>query len=101
MIGKEEDVGASVPQGWQMDREDVEPKEKILPETPFFDLGLEVTVGRCYDSSIGFDGPVASNALKTSLLKDTQQFYLNRRGEIADFVEEKGTVHGRLKAPQP
>jgi len=38
------------------DGEDVEPVVKVLPKPPIADLFLKISIGRCYDPHIDFDG---------------------------------------------
>ena len=41
----------------------------------------------------------AADALKAAILQHTQQLHLHRRGDIADFVQEKRSFMGLFEAP--
>ena len=67
-LDHQRDVFFPLPQWWDSDGEDVEPIVKVLPEPALADLFLKVSIGRCHDPHIDFDGMGRAQALKLVML---------------------------------
>lgn len=81
-------------QGWNMQADDIEPEEQILPETFFSHLGGEVAVGGGDDADIDDDGTRMSDRLDLPVLQEAEETRLGRGGQESDLVEEQGSVLG-------
>ncbi len=58
------------PKWWQRNRHDAKAVEKVLPEQPLADGGLQVAMGRRDDADIHGNALLAPNALNAFLLKN-------------------------------
>ena len=71
---------------------------QILAEAALADSAFQVAMGGGNDAHIDVDGAVASYALEGPFLQHAQQFGLQARVQLADFVEKQGAAVGTLKA---
>src|SRR6185436_19042495 len=76
----------------QLDGEDVQPVEQILPEGAALHGGLEIAVRRRQHAHVHRDRMTAADALDLSLLEYPEQRDLRLRGQLADFIEEDGAA---------
>ena len=67
-LDQQRDVFCPLPEGRDGDGEDVEPIVKVLPKPAFPDLFLKVSICRCHDPYIDFDGMGRAQALKLVML---------------------------------
>ncbi len=79
-------------QGGDLDNVRAEAVEKIVPERSFLAEFFQRAVGRGDYPAMEMAGFTAAHRRKASLLKHLQQLDLNRDGQLADFIEEDGTV---------
>jgi hypothetical protein len=98
MAHKERDVVRSLPERRNLDGNNTQAIIKVLPETPFFDLFLEVCVGGRDDSDVGPDGPAASDPLEFLFLKNPEEPPLKMQRDLRDFVEKEGSPIGGFKS---
>src|SRR5690349_13441284 len=66
-------------QRWDVHRKNVQPIKQVHAETSLAHLTPEIFVRRRDNPHVCFNRPVASDALKLSLLQDPQKGYLNFR----------------------
>ena len=83
------DVVSSFAQGRHLDDDNCQAKIKILAESAGCDSVLQVGIGRRDDASISLKLLAPPNSLECLFLQKPEQFYLNRRGQVADFVKEQ------------
>src|ERR1700730_9047202 len=88
-VGQERDVATALAQGWNVDVEDLQPIEQILPEASLSDSPLQITIARGNHADIGLDEPRATESPELPLLQDTKQLRLGHRAHLAHFVEEQ------------
>ena len=62
MFRQEHDIGSAVVEGWQMDREDVEPIVEVFAEFAFLHEFFEVAACCCNEADVDFDFVVASDS---------------------------------------
>src|SRR5207245_7712362 len=68
--------------------DDVETKEQVLPEGSILDRVFQVSI-RCRNQpDINLDRTRSTNPIEFTLLKNTQQFGLQRRRHFTDFIEK-------------
>src|SRR3546814_612586 len=97
MFGQHEDVFAPLLQWRQLQRDDVQPIEQILPEAAFSDFTAEVIV-RCSDDAY-VDRHRCSRAYGPyfMLFQNSQQLGLRRERHVADFVKKYRAAVGCQK----
>ena len=83
-----------LPQRRDRDGKDVEPIVKVLPKPAFADLFLKVSIGRCDDPHIDFDGMGRAQALKLAMLNHPEQLCLQLQRQLPDLVQAKGGTMG-------
>ena len=72
-----------------LDLDDVQAIEKILPEPPRLHLPFQVPVGGRDDADVGLARRWVAEPLVLLVLQETQQLGLQGKGEIPDLVEEE------------
>jgi hypothetical protein len=77
-----------------MERDDLEPKEQIVPKSPLSRHFIQAPVGRCYDAGFGSVRLRCSDWSEFTAFKETQQFRLQRERKVTDFIEEYGPLSG-------
>ena len=82
------DILAAVSQGGQVDRDDVEPVIEIGSKPPGGDLGLHVLVRGRDHPRPKCDRPGCADRKDLLALDGPKQLRLDRRGHLADLVEE-------------
>src|SRR5207249_7322499 len=78
---QERDVRPPLAQRRQIDVEDVEAVEEVVPEAAQGDLLLQGLVGRGDDAHVHLDRLRAADAEEGTVLEHTQQLHLRRRGQ--------------------
>src|ERR1700684_990276 len=73
----------------RLHREDIQPIEQIAAKGSSGNRGLQVSVGGRDHSDVGPNSTIAANALKLTLLQNTQKRDLSFRWQFTDFVEKK------------
>src|SRR5271165_2387763 len=75
--------------GGNLDRENVETVEQILPKLLLLNHGPEVTMGRRDHPNIHLDRCSTSQALELLLLNGPQQFRLHLQADIANLIQKE------------
>ena len=91
----------SLPKGWHLDREHVEPVKEVGTKSSICGGGFEIAIGCRNHPNIDLDGLFASHPLKFPLLQHSQECHLGIRGQLTDFIEENGSAVRQLKTAQP
>src|SRR5205814_4723760 len=87
--GKREDLLWPLAQRRDGHLDHVEPEEEILAEMSCADRLVEVAVGGGDDPDVRDAGARFSDALEVLVLEEPEKLGLDRRRDLADFVEEK------------
>src|ERR1019366_10737470 len=74
---EERDVAASLAQGRDVDRDDLEPEEQIFAEPPARDFDLEVPIGRGHDARVDLDRLGGPDPPDLALLDDAKELNLH------------------------
>src|ERR1035441_1559612 len=98
MRGQHGNVLLAVAKGWYLDRKDVEPVIKVLPEPALLRILLKVAIGGGDDPHIHRAGLLFADPLILLFLQDTQEFALEREGDLAHLIQEEGAAVGGFKA---
>ena len=88
-MGHGDDVLLPLPQGGDVDADDVQPVEEIGPEQTALHRLLQIAVG-------GNDQLGAGEALNGLLLNQLQELGLDMGGQLADLIQEQRAVVGQL-----
>src|SRR6266571_2892133 len=99
MRHQQRDIRQTLPQGWQSNGNDIEAPIQIIAELLAGHEVFKILIGGGDDTDIHFNGADAANALKLAFLEDAQNFDLQCRAHLSDFVEENSATVGQLKAP--
>src|SRR5437016_14260496 len=81
-----------------MNPEHREPVIQVRAERPGLDQMLEITVRGCDQPDIGPQRRRAADPFVLPFLQHAEQLRLDRRGEIADLIEEERAAGGDLEA---
>ena len=98
IFGKKLDVFDALAEWGDVDADDVEAVEEVFAEGFFGDLFLEILVCGADDPDIGAESLVAAHAGELAFLKDPEDFALDLKGHLSDFVEEEGALVALFKA---
>src|SRR5208337_4415713 len=93
------DIFAAFAEGWNHDGEDVQAIVKVAAKKALFNHVSEVAVCSRHDANINPNSAGSTQSLKLSFLQYAQELGLKFERNIADFVEEKGSVVSQFKAP--
>lgn len=74
------------PQGGQLDPEDVDAVIEVLAKAPVRHLFFQVSIGGGNDANIRMDCPVASQPFEGLFFQYAQQFCLQSRAQLTDFI---------------
>ena len=77
----------------------VQPVKQILAKTTGLHLFLQIPVARGKDADVRLDFSVRAEALESSILRHAQQFRLERRRHLGDFVQKNRSAVGLLESP--
>lgn len=88
MQGDRQYVVLAITQRWQVQRDDMQAVEKVFAKTAFLDLVARIAVGRADEAHIDFFQPAGTDGLEAAALHEAQQFGLQLRAHLADFIEE-------------
>src|SRR5262249_40902769 len=97
MVGQEWNVLLALAQRWNVERNHVEAVVKVFAEGALFQRRPQGLIGSRNYAHIRVPRDIASQPLELALLEDAQQFYLNRPGNVPDFIEEYGAGIGLLE----
>src|SRR5205085_12609325 len=97
IICQQWNILASLPERRHGERDDVEAIVEVWTECALTDGFFEVSVGRANQSDINLERACAADALELSLLKHAQQFGLQERGHLADFIQKERAAVGHFE----
>lgn len=97
VIGQQEYIAAPLSQGGQLNGKDVDAVVEMLPELAGLDGFLQIAIRGRDDPHVNGSRCVAADALEFALLQDAEQFHLQGRRELADFVPEQGSALRRFQ----
>ena len=101
VVHQERHVLEPFPERRELDRDHVEPIEKVLAE-PMLGDGLgEVAIGRCDHAAVGPDRLGPPDPLEPLVLEHAEQLGLHAEGDLADLVEQQRAPAGLLESPLP
>jgi hypothetical protein len=98
---EQRDIGLTLPQRREVDRNHVQAVVQILSELSLAHEAGEIAMGGGDHADVHLDGLVAAESLELLLLQDPQQLDLDRGAEISDLVQEDGPLVGQLESPLP
>src|SRR4029077_13797322 len=87
----------ALPERRYRNREHVEPLEQILTERSILNRFFQIPVRGRDDADIYLDWLGAPEPLDHPFLEDTEQLYLDIRGELSNLIEEERGVVGGLE----
>jgi hypothetical protein len=79
------------------ERDYVEAVIEVFAEGAGADFGIQVAVGGSDDANIQWQSADTAHAFELTLLQNAQQFGLEVRRELADFVQKDGAAFGRFE----
>src|SRR4029077_10666216 len=82
-------IGLSVAERWQRDRESIQPIVEIFAEFPVSDHQRQIPIGRGNDTDIDSGGTRAAYWLELTLLEHPEQFGLKFQRHVTDLVEKQ------------
>src|SRR5438093_2380909 len=88
MIYQQWDIFRAFPQGWNVNRKNIQVVKQIFAKFPLLNHLSEVAIGGCDQAGIGVNSPCASQPFEFSLLEHAQQFGLQLEWNLLDLVEE-------------
>src|SRR5215467_11905218 len=91
VLHKKPQIVASAPKRWHRNRKDVESVPQVCAETSVIYVLFQIPVGRRNDTDIQLYRGRAAQSLKLALLKHPQQFGLQVKRKLADFIEQQGS----------
>src|ERR1035437_2260301 len=91
-VHEEREIAGASAQWREVQVDDVEPVEQILPEITLGDRLLDVAVRGCDDPDIEFDEARITQAPHLPLFQYAEQLRLECRGQFGDLVEEYGAA---------
>ena len=94
-------VAPTVPEGRQCEREGLQAVEEVPAEASLRDGRGQVLVCGGHDTNVKPHGPVAPHGPDRPLLEDTKELGLERRGHLADLVQEETSALRFLKEAAP
>ena len=101
MVHQDRDVLATLAQGRQDDRDDVEAVVQVLAELGLRDELLEVALRSGDHPDVDRNRPRAADALHGAVLQHAQQLHLHGVRDVVDVVEEDRAALGELEPARP
>src|SRR4030095_15529592 len=98
MIYQQWDIFRTLPQGWNVNRKNIQAVKQIFAKFLLLNHLSEVAIAGCDQTGIGVNSPCASQPLEFSLLEHTQQLGVQLDGNIPDLVEEYLAAVRQLEA---
>src|SRR5208282_3865235 len=86
---QKQDVAPAHAEWRDLNSNDVDAIEEVLPEAPLRDLRVEVAVRRGDDARVKGDLGVPTDGADLPLLKDAQELRLHPGRHLADLVQEQ------------
>ncbi len=82
-----------------MERDDVQPVEEVLPESPGSDLLQKIPVRRGDEADVDLDHLLAADAGDLPLLEDAKKLHLHPERHLAHLVEKEAPPVGLAELP--
>src|SRR5439155_894805 len=99
VVGQERDVLAPLPEGWQLDRDRVDPVVQVLAELARPHRLGEVAVGRRHEPDVHATRSRRAHAKEGAGLEGAQELHLAVRRQLADLVEQERAAVCQLHEP--
>src|SRR5205085_8534669 len=96
MFDERRDVFASLAQGRDVERDDVQTIEEVGAEALLLHFLRKVAIGGGDDAHVGRAVARRADAAVTSLFEQVQQLHLRGRRQLAHFVEKERRAFGRF-----
>jgi hypothetical protein len=101
VLGEHRDVLLPLPERRDVDGDDAEPIQQILPESPRLHLFVHVPVGGRDDADVDALGLPTADGRDLAALQHPQELRLELHGHVPDLVEEERAPAGLAEAAQP
>src|SRR5437773_10764737 len=98
MIYQQWDIFRAFPQGWNVNRKNIQPVKQVFAKFSLLNHLLEFAIGGSDQAGIGVNSPCASQPLEFSLLEHAQQLGLKLERDVADLIQNYRSALGQLKA---
>jgi hypothetical protein len=95
---EDRNILAALSQRRQLDRKHVQAKVEVATEFAISHHPRKIAMGGSYQPHIHLVSPAASQALEFLFLQYAQKFRLQRRRNIAYFIQKEGTLVGQLES---
>ena len=99
LLGQKRNIFAPLTQRWHRNGNHVQSEVEILPKLFPGNALLEITVGGGDHANIHPDQSITTHALQLALLKHPEQFGLDVRGHLADFIQQNRATVRQLETP--
>src|SRR5262249_11397968 len=100
LASKWSDFRDALPKRWDEQRDAVEAKVEVLPQSARGDLRVGVAVRRGDEAYVDGSRCERPHRKDLMLFQHTEQLHLDRHRQLADFVEEHGSAVSRLQQTQ-
>lgn len=97
MLGNQGDVTSSLTERRQMDIDHIEPVEEVLTKAALLNFRGQIPVGCGDDPDIDMDQFLSTDAADDTFLNDPEQFLLQSRRGVADFIQKYRATVGQFK----
>src|SRR2546428_100258 len=97
MVHKGRNVFFAIPQGWQINGDDVDAVEKIFAERTFSDEPAQTAVCRRDDTHVHANGVLPTHRAELALLEGPQELALHADAHVADLVEQESSAVRQLE----
>src|SRR5690606_8626225 len=94
MADQRQNILLSFTEGRNGDRNHIESKIQVLPETSFPHQIFQVSIGGGDQTEIRFLWPGTPNPVISLFLNKLQHLHLGRKGKFTDLVQKQGTSVG-------
>jgi hypothetical protein len=91
--------GGSATQRWERDCDDVDSIKEIGAKAAGAYVSLEIAVGRGDDADVDGGRRRGTDAAHLAILQGAQQLHLEGRRQLANLIEEEGSLVGFLEQP--
>lgn len=98
-INEGDDVLPPLSQGWDMNREGIEAKEKILAKSAVAGEGSRISIGSGNDGAVHLARFGAAESHDFMVVEILEKLCLNRQGEISDFVQKERSLLSQFDKP--
>ena len=99
MLDEQGDIFPTGPQRRQMDGDNVDAIEEIIPQGALAHLFGKVAVGGCHNANIGNNGLIAPDRGVAAAFDGAQQFDLQIGIDLADFVQKERAAVSLARKP--